>query len=77
MTAWTFSDIISETQISRDAFEAFLAEHRKFSDAFDVDAIYHEVEGGVEPVSTDKETLLERCLYNIEHERIFFGRISK
>lgn len=73
LTAWTFSDIISEAQISRDTFEAFLDEYRSFGDSIDVDAIYHEVEGGVEPVSTDEETLLERCLYNIEHERKFLA----
>lgn len=78
LTAWTFSDIISEAQISRDAFEAFLAEHRKFSDAFDVDAIYHEVEtmNDVTAIETNsavsEKTLLEKCLENIEYEKRFF-----
>ena len=79
MTAWTFSDIISEAQISQDTFETFLSEHRSFSDAFDVDAIYAQVEAMEEVTSAEmntaatEETLLEKCLDNIAYEMQFLA----
>ena len=78
LTAWTFSDIISEAQISQDTFEAFLDEYRSFGDSIDVDAIYHEVEtmNDVTAIETNsavsEKTLLEKCLENIEYEKRFF-----
>jgi len=79
LTAWTFVDIIRDAQISRSTFEEFLAEpnSRTFSDAFDEEAIYNQVEA-TENIGTaelnavnSEETMLERCLYNIEYERQF------
>ena len=78
LTAWTFPDIIREAQISQSTFEAFLSEHRSFSDAFDVEAIYTQIEVMEEVTlaemntTSKEETLLEKCLDNIEYEMQFF-----
>jgi len=81
LTAWTFADIICDAQISRSTFEEFLAEpnSRSFKDAFDVDAIYNQVESteniGMAELNAANsgETMLERCLYNIEYEKQFIA----
>lgn len=79
LTAWTFVDIIREAQISQSTFETFLSEHRSFSDAFDVDAIYQQVEAMDDITSAEmntaatEETLLEKCLDNIAYEMQFLA----
>lgn len=79
LTAWTFPDIIREAQISQSTFEAFLSEHRSFSDAFDVDAIYAQCEAMDEIASAEmntaatEESLLDKCLDNIAYEMQFLA----
>ena len=79
LTAWTFTDIIRDAQISRSTFEEFLAEpnSRSFRDAFDVDAIYEQVEAMDDITLAEmntaytEESLLDKCLDNIAYEMQF------
>lgn len=71
LTAWTLPELLREAQISRNVFEEFLNEHPKFSEAFDLDAIYEDVNTPNTDIPT--EPLLDRCIAVVEYEKRFLS----
>ena len=71
LTAWTLPDLLREAQISRKVFEEFLTEHPQFSEVFDLDIIYEEVNTPNTDIPT--EPLLDRCIAVVEYEKRFLS----
>ena len=71
LTTWTLPELLREAQISRNVFEEFLNEHPKFSEAFDLDIIYEEVNTPNTDIPT--EPLLDRCIAVVEHEKKYLS----
>ena len=71
LTAWTLPELLREAQISRNVFEEFLNEHPKFSEAFDLDIIYEDVNTPNTYIPT--EPLLDRCIAVVEYEKKFLS----
>ena len=71
LTVWTLPELLREAQISRSVFKKFLTEHPQFSKAFDLDAIYEEVNTPDTDIPT--EPLLDRCIAVVEYEKKFLS----
>lgn len=71
LTAWTLPELLREAQISRNVFEEFLNEHPQFSEAFDLDVIYEDVNTPNTYIPT--EPLLDRCIAVVEYEKKFLS----